>query len=53
MTENPGMEGKNIGYIVGGGLRESLRVRLTVDPQEVQGEHSWWWKAGAGPFMAW
>ena len=36
MTENPGMEGKNIGYIVGGGLRESLRVRLTVDPQEVQ-----------------
>ncbi len=36
MTENPEMEGKNIGYIVGGGLRESLRVRLTVDPQEVQ-----------------
>jgi DNA helicase HerA-like ATPase len=36
MIENPEMEGKNIGYIVGGGLRESLRVRLTVDPQEVQ-----------------
>jgi uncharacterized protein len=36
MTENPDNEGKNIGYIVGGGLRESLRVRLTVDPQEVQ-----------------
>ncbi len=36
MADNPGMEGKNIGYIVGGGLRESLRVRLTVDPQEVQ-----------------
>jgi hypothetical protein len=25
-----------IGYIVGGGLRESLRVRLTVPPQQVQ-----------------
>jgi DNA helicase HerA-like ATPase len=36
MTESPQSEGKNIGYIVGGGLRESLRVRLTVDPQDVQ-----------------
>jgi hypothetical protein len=27
---------KNIGYIVGGGLRENLRVRLTVSSQEVQ-----------------
>jgi hypothetical protein len=27
---------KNIGYVVGGGLKENLRVRLTVDPQEVQ-----------------
>ena len=25
-----------IGYIVGGGLKENLRVRLTVSPQEVQ-----------------
>jgi uncharacterized protein len=25
-----------IGYVVGGGLKESLRVRLTVPPQEVQ-----------------
>jgi hypothetical protein len=29
-------EKKNIGYIVGGGLRENLRVRLTVPSQEVQ-----------------
>lgn len=36
MTENSQAGGKKIGYIVGGGLRESLRVRLTVDPQEVQ-----------------
>lgn len=36
MTENPQSEGRNIGYIVGGGLRENLRVRLTVDPQQVQ-----------------
>jgi len=27
---------KQIGYIVGGGLRNSLRVRLTVPPQEIQ-----------------
>ena len=27
---------KPIGYIVGGGLKENLRVRLTVPPQEVQ-----------------
>src|SRR5512146_2119354 len=26
----------NIGYIVGGGLRDSFRVRLTVDPLTVQ-----------------
>jgi len=36
MTENPQSAGRNIGYIVGGGLRENLRIRLTVDPQEVQ-----------------
>jgi hypothetical protein len=29
-------ENKNIGYIVGGGLKESFRVRLTVDPLTVQ-----------------
>ncbi len=29
-------ESKNIGYIVGGGLRENLRVRLTVPSQLVQ-----------------
>jgi energy-coupling factor transporter ATP-binding protein EcfA2 len=27
---------KNIGYIVGGGLRENLRVRLTISSQRVQ-----------------
>jgi Helicase HerA, central domain len=27
---------QQIGYIVGGGLKENLRVRLTVSPQEVQ-----------------
>jgi len=31
MTEN-----KTIGYIVGGGLKENFRVRLTVSPQDVQ-----------------
>ncbi|MCX6057586.1 MAG: ATP-binding protein [Chloroflexi bacterium] len=30
------MENKNVGYIVGGGLKESFRVRLTVDPLTVQ-----------------
>ncbi len=25
-----------IGYLVGGGLKENLRVRLTISPQEVQ-----------------
>ena len=30
------MEDKIIGYIVGGGLKESFRVRLTVDPLTVQ-----------------
>ena len=29
-------ENEPIGYIVGGGLKENLRVRLTVSPQEVQ-----------------
>ena len=31
MAENPG-----IGYVIGGGLKESFRVRLTVDPLGVQ-----------------
>ena len=31
MTENP-----NIGFVIGGGLRDSFRVRLTVDPLTVQ-----------------
>ena len=30
------MENKSIGYLVGGGLKESFRVRLTVPSQEVQ-----------------
>ena len=30
------MENQPIGYIVGGGLKENFRVRLTVPPQEVQ-----------------
>jgi hypothetical protein len=30
------MENKTIGYIVGGGLKESFRARLTVPSQEVQ-----------------
>ncbi len=29
-------DNKNIGYIVGGGLRENLRVRLTIPSQQVQ-----------------
>ena len=29
-------ENQNIGYMVGGGLKESFRVRLTVDPLSVQ-----------------
>ena len=29
-------ESKNIGYVIGGGLKESFRVRLTVDPLSVQ-----------------
>ncbi len=29
-------ENKNIGYVVGGGLKENLRVRLTIPSQEVQ-----------------
>lgn len=28
--------GQNIGYVVGGGLKENLRVRLTVNAQDVQ-----------------
>ncbi len=30
------MNNENIGYIVGGGLRENLRVRLTIPSQQVQ-----------------
>jgi hypothetical protein len=33
MTDN---QAENIGYLVGGGLRENLRVRLTVPSQDVQ-----------------
>lgn len=29
-------QGKIVGYLVGGGLKENLRVRLTIPPQEVQ-----------------
>ena len=29
-------ENEPVGYVVGGGLKENLRVRLTVSPQEVQ-----------------
>ncbi len=39
MTNQPtGIENPNpaIGYVVGGGLKENLRVRLTVDPLTVQ-----------------
>ncbi|MBN2501903.1 MAG: ATP-binding protein [Anaerolineales bacterium] len=39
MTDNFELENedqKPVGYIVGGGLRESLRVRLTIPAQEVQ-----------------
>lgn len=35
--ENPiDDQAKIIGYLVGGGLKENLRVRLTVPPQEIQ-----------------
>jgi energy-coupling factor transporter ATP-binding protein EcfA2 len=30
------MENKNIGYVVGGGLKENLRVRLIIPSQQVQ-----------------
>ena len=30
------MENKSIGFIVGGGLKENFRVRLTISPQDVQ-----------------
>jgi len=30
------MENKHIGYVVGGGLKENLRVRLTIPSQQVQ-----------------
>ena len=30
------MEQTKIGYLVGGGLKENFRVRLTVSPQEIQ-----------------
>jgi DNA helicase HerA-like ATPase len=36
MTENQKERPHHIGYIVGGGLKENLRVRLTVPPDEVQ-----------------
>jgi uncharacterized protein len=35
-TKNQTSENKSIGYIVGGGLKENLRVRLTVPPQDVK-----------------
>jgi len=35
-ANNRNMEPLNIGYVVGGGLRESFRVRLTVPSQDVQ-----------------
>src|SRR5690606_16145910 len=30
------MDRTKIGYLVGGGLKENFRVRLTVSPQEIQ-----------------
>ncbi len=36
MTENFDASSASIGYIVGGGLKENLHVRLTVSPQQVQ-----------------
>jgi hypothetical protein len=38
MTDENRMENqaKIIGYLVGGGLKENLRVRLTVSPQDIQ-----------------
>jgi len=36
MTENQHDSSSHIGYVVGGGLKESLRVRLIVPSQEVQ-----------------
>ena len=41
-----------IGYVVGGSLKDSFRVRLTVPPQDVQAA-LWWWKAATGCFTAW
>lgn len=36
MSEKNDAERKEVGFIVGGGLKENLRARLTVSPQEVQ-----------------
>lgn len=36
MPDNTGEERKEVGYIVGGGLQEKLRARLTVGTHEVQ-----------------
>jgi DNA helicase HerA-like ATPase len=36
VTNTPPSEKGYIGYVVGGGLKENLRVRLTVSPQMVQ-----------------
>src|SRR3990172_8057651 len=33
---NPQGNGNMIGYVVGGGLKENLRVRLTIPAQQVQ-----------------
>ena len=38
MSDTPASQTKNqpVGYVVGGGLKENLRVRLTASPQSVQ-----------------
>jgi len=36
IPHNNGNQTQTVGYIVGGGLKENLRVRLTVSPQDIQ-----------------
>ena len=40
-----------IGYLVGGGLKENFRVRLTVSPQEIRRGRLWSFRADGGIIM--
>ena len=46
------IERTKIGYLIGGGLKENFRVRLTVSPQDIQEARSLSSKAETGITMA-